>query len=141
MVSSSPDFLIKCEIVKCFHLDGNQPSTTEWLTTRVMYDANNETQSFTNRVGIGSRLQCFVDDSLIIFVTRSTSTVLNWLTFDCNGLYRMGHSLNLLPFSYRRFSCQQNRGNRLQKTMSHILFSSRQATNLRFSMHSWCRCR
>ena len=81
MASSSPDFLIKSEIVTCFHLDGNQPSTTEWLTTRVMYDANNETQSITSRVGIGSRLQCFVGDSMII-VTRSTSTVLNWLGFD-----------------------------------------------------------
>ena len=82
MMSSSSDFLIKGEIITCFHLDGNQSSTTEWLTTRVMYDANNETQSFISRVVIWSRVQCFVGDYLIIFVTRSTSTVLNWLRFD-----------------------------------------------------------
>ena len=56
MMSSSPDFFIKGEIATRFQLNGNQPSTTEWLTIRVMYDANNGTQFFTNRVGIGSRL-------------------------------------------------------------------------------------
>ena len=55
-MSSSSDFLIKGEIVACFHRDGKQPSTTEWLTTHVMYGANNEAQSFTSHVGSGSRL-------------------------------------------------------------------------------------
>ena len=53
MVSSIPDSLIKGEIVACFHGDGKQTSTTERLTTRVMYGANNEMQPGWNRI-IGS---------------------------------------------------------------------------------------
>ena len=60
----------------------------------------------------------------------------------CHGLCEMEHSLNLSPFLISSiFLVDKIVVNQLQKMIARILFSSRRATNLQSSMHSWHHCR